>query len=67
MTLDLTNPKLARLIARYRAIIAEKNQRYWDWKNLTPGEDRYEVAIVNYKGFLDWCIREGIEAPKGNA
>ncbi len=54
--LNLTNPKTAPLIARYRAYVEEQNRcigaEFYAY---------YNRHVATYQGFLDWCIREGIE------
>ncbi len=101
MTLNLTDPTLAPLIARYRAWVEAENkkramqyaayqsrdqQQYEEelakykalawWKKWIDSEPEEEYSWVRYwrdsldqgmtlvsgQGFLDWCVREGIEA-----
>lgn len=96
--IDLTDPQLAHLVARYRAWVEEENRKAGDYrhKQNTSNDEEYDVASkayaelpwwkrlvslrpvhkghifiveVNWKtvtaqGFLDWCIREGIEVPE---
>ncbi len=97
--LNLTDPTLAPLVARYRAWVEEQNAQGWkEWekqcieacrqydyeetlqeyrdsqayglskrlpRHYSPG--LYFPSRPTYQGFLDWCIREGIEAPKGES
>jgi len=71
--LNLTDPQLAPLVARYRAWVEEWYRKLYDiWEHEVgiTGYKRYEPPEPfppTYQGFLDWCIREGIEAPKGKA
>ncbi len=95
--LNLTDPTLAPLIARYRAWVEAENkkcEKLWEDACLETSR-QYEVALYEeqerkrcglpsypprrnspglffpnkptYRSFLDWCIREGIEVPKGEA
>ena len=95
--LNLTDPALAPLVARYRAwVAAENKEREKRWEDACCDARReYDAAMKEYEaagpsaswlsfplsshysagfffpdkptyqGFLDWCIREGIEVPKG--
>jgi hypothetical protein len=66
---DLTDPKLALLVARYREWVKKYNE------HISFDEMRIAMDIglpnpkisVTYQGFLDWCIREGIEVPQEDA
>jgi len=68
---NLTDPTLAPLVARYRAWVEAENKKAhhnWEREAGITGYKEYEPPCPmspTYQGFLDWCIREGIEAPKG--
>ncbi len=57
--LDLTDPKLAHLVARYRAWVREQNTLMRD-----KYADNPPIYYATYSSFLDWCVREGIEVPE---
>jgi len=69
--LNLTDPTLAPLVVRYRAWVEAKNKAIyhaWEREVGITGYKRHEPSepfFPTYQGFLDWCIREGIEVPKG--
>ena len=99
--LNLTDPTLAPLVARYRAWVAEQQvqmtKQYED--NRKAVMDRYYASVdaynslswwqkrtatrpaypswtdwgyppqlkMSWERFREWCIREGIEVPKGGA
>ena len=65
--LNLTDPTLVPLVARYRAWVEEQNRPTREPRSTVPGEFLRSTNrhVPTFFGFLDWCVREGIEAPKG--
>jgi hypothetical protein len=67
---NLTDPKLAHLVARYREWVAEHNtkeeQAFRRDVHFDPYE-RFRPYIPDYQGFLDWCVRKGLEVSEDEA
>lgn len=66
--INLADPKLAHLVARYRAWVEAQNQRRQAPQKTMPGEDMQSVTLIapSFLGFMDWLIREGVQ-PEGVA